>query len=168
MSSNQDATTLVKEWNLADNGDWSFDQTAKQAFITETWDYNQESLLGTNTYNFFSTFDRWADGVSHVWPSYMWLDQNKWKTMMIDNMSDTCYDASPMILLDKDETTVLTEQAIRDAWSQYWPAVVQSTDDAQFDENWEALGQAVNGAGIDTYTQAMQANYLKNLQKLGL
>ena len=168
VSATKDASTMVKEWNLADNGDWSFDETAKQAFITETWDYNQESLLGTNTYNFFSTFDRWADGTSHVWPSYMWLDQNKWKTMMLDNMSDTCYDASPMSMLEKDELTVLTEQAIRDAWSQYWPSVVQATDDAQFEANWEALRQAVNGAGIDAYTQTMQANYAKNLQKLGL
>ena len=63
---------------------------------------------------------------------------------------------------------MLAEQAIRDAWSQYWPTVVQSADDAQFEANWEALRQAVLSAGIDAYAQTMQQNYVNNMQKLGL
>lgn len=167
VESNKDSGTLIKEWSIDENGNWSFDDAAKQAFISETWDYNQEALLGTNTYNFFSTFDMWEDGVSHVWPSYMWQDENKWKSMMINNLKDTIFDASPMTLMEKDEDTTLIEQAVRDAWTQYWPAVVQSQDDEAFEANWSKLQQAVEGANIDSYTQVMQDNYQKNIQKLG-
>ena len=167
VESDKDSSILVKEWNIDENGNWEFDDIAKQQFISETWDYNQEALLGTSTFNFFSTFDRWEDGVHHVWPSYMWLDENKWKTMMIDNLEDTIFDASPMTLLEKDEETTLTEQAVRDAWTQYWPAVVQSKNDAEFETNWNTLQQAVIGANIDSYTKVMEENYKKNMAKLG-
>ncbi len=167
VASNKDPNKTVKEWNIDENGKWSFDEDAKKQFISETWDYNQEGLLGTSIYNFFSTFDRWPDGEHHVWPSHMWLSENKWKTMMKDNLKGTIFDATPMLLREMDADTALAEQAVRDNWTMYWPVAVQSKNDPEFEANWSALQNAVNGAGLDGYAKIMEDNYKKNTAKLG-
>ncbi|MDF2986315.1 MAG: transporter substrate-binding protein [Eubacterium sp.] len=166
VPSDKDPNKLIKEWNIDESGNWSFDEKAKEQFISETWDYNQEALLGTATYVFFSSFDRWPDGIHHVWASHMWFSENKWKTIMINNLKDTIYDATPMVLLEEDEDTALAEQAVKDSWTQYWPMVVQSKNDTEFEANWSKLQQAVNGAGIEGYAKTMENNYKKNMAKL--
>lgn len=166
VPSNKDASVMVKEWNIDEDGNWEFDAVARAQFLSETWDYVQEALLGTATYPFFNYYDRWSDGVHHVWASNMWFSENKWKTMMIDNLKDSIYDSSAFTLLEKSEETILTEQAFRDAWTQYWPSVIQAKSDAEFDANWTTLQNAVKGANIDSYAKVMEDNYKKNMEKL--
>jgi len=167
VPSNKDATKLIKEWNIDKNGKWAFDEEAKKQFISETWDYNQESLLGTGTYSFFNFYDRWPDGEHHAWASHMWSSENKWKTIMINNLKNSIYDATPMVLREIDEGTAISKQSVRDNWEQYWPMVVQSKNDAEFEANWNKLQQAVNGSGIEGYSKTMENNYKKNMAKLG-
>ena len=159
-----DSGESITEWNIDEDGNWAFDEDAEKQFVTGTWNGDDQSLTGASTFNFFSTFNYWGDNSTyHVWPSYMWQDQNKWKTMEINNMKGTIYDVSAMNISDKDDETKLTEQAIQDAWSQYWPAVVQSKNDAEFETNWSALQKAVEDAGIEKYTKTMEANYKKHM-----
>lgn len=86
---------------------------------------------------------------------------------MMNNLKGTIYDATPMILRQKDEDTTLIEQGIQDAWKQYWPIAVQSKSDTEFESNWKALQDALTGANIKAYTKTMEDNYKKNLSKLG-
>lgn len=167
VPSYKDPDVKIKEWNIDENGNWAFDEEAKKLFISETWDYNEEAVVGNNAYSFFSTCDRWSDGEYCIWGNQMWYSENKWKTIMMENMKGTIYDATPLILREKDQNITLTEQAISDAWKQYWPVVVQSGSSAEFESNWKALQQAMLGAGLEGYTDLMEKNYRKNMEKLG-
>ena len=166
VTSYKDPARQVKEWNIDENGNWSFDEEAKKQFVNETWDYNDEAVVGNGTYNFFSSSNRWSDGEYCIWGNQMWYSENKWKTIMMNNMKGTIYDATPMILRQKDENVTLTETAISDAWKQGWPTCVQSNSDEEFEANWTALQQAMTGAGIETYTRVMEENYQNNMEKL--
>ncbi|MBP8988733.1 MAG: sugar ABC transporter substrate-binding protein [Clostridia bacterium] len=167
VPSYKDPNKLIKLWNIDENGNWSFDPEAKQQFITETWDYPAEGVVNPGVFVFFTHCNRWADGVHCIWGNQMWYEENKWKSMMIENMKGTIYDFTPMALRDKDQNVVLTEQAIKDTWKQHWPLVVQSANDAEFDQRWTEFQEALRSVGIEEYTKITENNYKNNLAKLG-
>lgn len=154
-------------WHIDDDGNWYFDEGAKQLLIEENWDYPAEGVLGGDYAILFQTTKRWADGIHCVWRNQMWYEENKWKTMMIENMKDTIYDFTPMSLREKSSDTVLTETAITDTWKQHWPLVVQAANDTEFEQRWTAFQEALSAVGIEEYTRITEENYKANLEKLG-
>lgn len=163
----KDPSKTLALWNLEKDSSWTFDATAKQQFVTETWDYPAEGVVGNGWFVLFNHCNRWADGEHCIWGNQMWYSENQWKSMMIENMDGTIYDFTPMVLREKDEATILTETAIIDAYKQNWPLVVQANGDAEFDQRWTALQEALRAVGIEQYTKQTQDNYKANLEKLG-
>jgi putative aldouronate transport system substrate-binding protein len=162
----KDPSKQVKLWSIDKSGKWTFDPTAKQQFVTETWDYPAEGVVYSGMLQLFTHCNRWPDGEHCIWGNQMWYSENKWKSMMIKNMDGTIYDFTPMVLREKDEATILTETAITDAYKQNWPLVVQSKSAGEFDKNWKALQDALTAVGIVEYTKKTQDNFAANLAKL--
>lgn len=98
----------------------------------------------------------------------MWLDQNKWKKILQENTAGTIYDfTAARVVYKPDDPMKLIEQAVTDAWKQYWPLCVQANSDAELEEAWQNLQDALTAAGIEEYTQFRSDSYKKNMELLG-
>lgn len=161
-----DTDRTVKAWNLHDDGTWEIDPAAKEALIAETWNYNEASYEEFSP-ALFQNYSRWDDGEHCVWLNQMWYNENKWKTIMMNNMEGTIYNATSMTLLEKSDELMQMETAIRDAWTQGWPLAVLANSDAEFDSAWSMLQNALEAAGIHEYEKIAAENYAANEAKLG-
>lgn len=155
-----------KFWNIDEEGNWEVDPEAKQQLVTETWDYEAEHYW-TGVPWLFVNQTRWDDGEHNIWPNQMWYSENKWKSMMIDNLSDTIFDSSAMTLRVKSDDVKMAEQAVKDAWQMNWSAAVQANNDDEFEAAWKQLQDALTVAGIDKLEDALAENYKANMEKLG-
>lgn len=154
-----------KFWNIDENGNWEVDPEAKQQLITETWSYDDEYYWQGVPWLFMNQ-SRWDDGEHNIWPNQMWYDENKWKSMMIENLKGTIYDSSMYTLRVKPDEVKLAEQSVEDAWKMNWGGAVQANDDAAFDAAWTKLQDALNVAGIHQLEQALSDNYKANMKKM--
>lgn len=154
-----------KFWNIDENGNWEVDPEAKQQLITETWSYDDEYYWQGVPWLFMNQ-SRWDDGEHNIWPNQMWYDENKWKSMMINNLKGTIYDSSMYTLRVKPDAVKLAEQSVSDAWKMNWGGAVQANDDAAFDAAWTKLQDALNVAGIHQLEQALSDNYKANMKKM--
>ena len=154
-----------KFWDIDENGNWSVDPVAKEQLITETWSYDDEHYW-TGVPWLFVNQTRWDDGEHNIWPNQMWYTENKWKSMMIDNLSDTIFDSSALTLRVKSDEVKMAEQAVKDAWEMNWPQVVQAGSDADFDGAWTQLQSALMNAGVEKMEQAYSENYKAAMKKL--
>lgn len=156
---------IIKNWDLHEDGTWEFDAEAKKSFLDNTWDYSKEKQLGgtSNQLYLFRTNSRWEDGVHCIWPNQCWYEENPWKQMMIENLQGTIFDSTPLVVLERTPEFSMLENSVKDAWGQFWPACVQAKSDAELEKNWKALQDGLTAAGVEQYTEQMQANYLKNI-----
>lgn len=154
-----------KFWNIDENGNWEVDPQAKQQLITETWSYDDEYYWQGVPWLFMNQ-SRWDDGEHNIWPNQMWYEENKWKSMMINNLSGTIYDSSMYTLRVKPDEVKLAEQSVSDAWKMNWGAVVQANSDEEFDAAWTRLQDALKVAGINQLEQALSDNYKANMKKM--
>lgn len=160
-----DPSSTIISWTLDEEGNWEFLDEAKEAFLNDTWNYTKEEQLGATSgeYLLFRTVSRWDDGIYCVWPNQCWYEENKWKSMMIENLDGTIYDSTAMKILNTSAELTMMEAAVRDAWYQYWPVCVQSNSDAELEANWKTLQNALTSAGIEQLTEIYQENYKDNL-----
>ena len=166
----KDPTKSVISWTITSPTEWAVDPGAKEALLTETWDYNDEGVLGANTgaFNLSNCYDRWDDGEHCVWLNQMWYSENQWKQIMFENMAGTIFDATALLATASlPEDVNMAKTAVKDAWSQYYPLAVMAEDDDTFEAAWSALQEAVEMADLATYTQFMTENYQSNLAKMG-
>lgn len=155
-----------KFWNIDEAGNWEVDPEAKQQLVTETWSYDDE-YYWTGVPWLFMNQSRWEDGEHNIWPNQMWYEENKWKSMMIENLDGTIYDSSALSLRVKSDEVKLAEQAVNDAWKMNWSAAVQADTDEEFEQAWKTLQDALTVAGIETLQQAYSDNYKQALEKIG-
>lgn len=154
-----------KFWNIDEEGNWEVDPEAKQQLITETWSYDDEYYWQGVPWLFMNQ-SRWDDGEHNIWPNQMWYEENKWKSMMINNLDGTIYDSSMYTLRVKSDEVKLAEQSVSDAWKMNWGAAVQANNDAEFEAAWTKLQDALTVAGIDQLEQALSDNYKANMKKM--
>ena len=163
---NPDTTSCI--WELNDDGSWKFNDVAKEQLITETWDYNEEGIYGANTgvYCIMAYQGRFDDGVHCLWGNQMWYSENKWKGIMFENMAGTIFDGTALLFesLTMDEDVTFAKTAVADAWKQYYPLAVMAASDEEFEAAWAALQEAVEDAGLETYTNYRTENYQYNLE----
>ncbi len=169
VPSMKDAAKTVSTWHIEGPASWHFDEEAKQELLAETWDYNDEGVLGANTGAFAlsACYDRWDDGEHCVWPNQMWYAENKWKQIMFENMSGTIFDCTALLAVSSmPQDVAMAKTAVEDAYKQYYPLAVMAEDDDTFEAAWEALQDAMTAADVETYTQFYQSNYTANLEKM--
>lgn len=154
-----------KFWNIDEEGNWEVDPEAKQQLITETWSYDDEYYWQGVPWLFMNQ-SRWDDGEHNIWPNQMWYDENKWKSMMINNLEGTIYDSSMYTLRVKPDEVKLAEQSVSDAWKMNWGVAVQANDDAEFEAAWTKLQEALKVAGVNQLEQALSDNYKANIKKM--
>ena len=166
----KDPSKKISIWDITSPTEWSFNDTAKQQLLSETWDYNEEGVFGVSMgqLQLMTNLNRWEDGIHSVWPNQMWYGENKWKQIMFENMKDTIVDSTALLAMgSKSEELVMAETAVSDAWKQYFPLVCMADDDATFEAAWVALQDALTAANVDLMTQEWTANYKSNLAKIG-
>lgn len=169
MPSMKDSSKTVISWNIQSPTQWSVDENAKQALLSETWDYNDEGVLGANTGAFALSVcnDRWADGEHCVWLNQMWYSENKWKQIMFENMAGTIFDCTALLAVSSmPQDVAMAKTAVEDTYKQFYPLVVMAEDDDTFEAAWEALQGAMTAADVAAYTQFYQDNYQSNLAKM--
>jgi putative aldouronate transport system substrate-binding protein len=171
VESYENPGTYTTEWTLEDDGTWYINPDAKEQLITETWDYNEAGIYGGDS-GVFATMayqGRFADGVHCLWLNQMWYSENAWKSIMLENMQDTITDGTALLFesLTMSDDVTLAKTAVEDAWKQYYPLVVMSATDEEFEQNWANLQAAVEAAGLDTYTEYRTENYQANLELMG-
>lgn len=162
--------TYTEIWHLNDDGTWNFNEDAKAQLVGEVWDYNEEGIYGANSglFNNVAYQGRFEDGEHCLWPNQMWYSENEWKNIMFTNMDGTIFDGTALLFESvamSDEVT-FAKTAIEDAWKQYYPLVVLSDSEEEFEQNWQNLQIAVQNAGLDVYTEYRTANYQNNLSMM--
>lgn len=165
----KDPTKTFEVWSIESPTSWKINDEAKQQLLTETWDYPAEGVYGSSQGILTLSINRsrWADGIHCTWLNQMWYDEVTWKKLMFDNMKDTIYDATALAALgNRTEEQALAETAVTDCWKQYWPLVVMSASDAEFETNWTTFQEALKAAEIDVWTDFVQTNYQANLSRL--
>ena len=135
--------------------------------MAETWDYNEEGIYGANSglFNNLQYQGRFEDGEHCLWANQMWYSENEWKNIMFTNMSGTIFDGTDLLFesLPMSEDVTFAKTAVEDAWKQYYPLVIRSESDEEFEQNWQNLQAAVESAGLETYAAYRTANYQNNL-----
>ena len=159
--------TYSEIWHLNEDGTWYFNEDAKAQLVGETWDYNEEGIYGGNT-GLFSSLKyqgRFEDGEHCLWANQMWYSENEWKNIMFTNMAGTIFDGTDLLFesLPMSEDVTFAKTAVEDAWKQYYPLVIRSESDEEFEQNWQNLQAAVESAGLETYAAYRTANYQNNL-----
>lgn len=155
----------VKFWNIDEEGNWDVDPEAREQILNEEWSYDNAYYEEGMPWLFVDQ-SRWEDGEHDFWPNQMWYNENKWKSMMIDNLKDTIYDSSALTLRVKTDEQKIAEQAVSDAWRSNWGAAVQANSDAEFEQAWKNLQDALTVAGVDTLEKALSDNYKANMEKM--
>ena len=163
--------TYTEIWHLNDDGTWYFNEDAKQQLVSETWDYNEEGIYGANSGLFKSLQyqGRFDDGIHCLWGNQMWYSENEWKNIMFTNMAGTIFDGTDLLFesVTMTEDVTFAKTAVEDAWKQYYPLVVCSATEEEFEQNWQNLQEAVRSAGLDTYVAYRTENYQNNLSLMG-
>ena len=159
--------TYTEIWHLNEDGTWYFNEDAKAQLVAETWDYNEEGIYGANSglFNNLQYQGRFEDGEHCLWANQMWYSENEWKNIMFTNMSGTIFDGTDLLFesLPMSEDVTFAKTAVEDAWKQYYPLVIRSESDEEFEQNWQNLQAAVESAGLETYAAYRTANYQNNL-----
>jgi len=171
LPSYKDPSKTIAMWHITSPTDWSFDPVAKQQFIAEIWDYNDEGVFGVNTgiFDLVVNYDRWDDGESCVWGNQMWYSENKWKGIMFENTKGTIFDQTALLaqMLPMSPEVTMAYQAITDTWKQYYPLACMAASDEEFEAAWTTLQNAVRDADLATYVAYRTENYKRNLSKMG-
>ena len=155
----------VKFWNIDEEGNWEVDPEAKEQILAEKWSY-ENAYYEEGMPWLFVNQSRWEDGVHDLWPNQMWYDENKWKSMMMENLDGTIYDSSALTLRVKTDEQKIAEQGVTDAWKANWGDAVMADNEKEFEAAWKKLQDSLTSAGVDTLEQAMSDNYKKNMEKM--
>lgn len=155
----------IKFWNIDEDGNWEVDPTAREQILNEQWSYDNAYYEEGMPWLFVDQ-SRWEDGEHNFWPNQMWYDENKWKSIMIENLKDTIYDSSALTLRVKTDEQKIAEQAVADAWKANWGAAVQANSDEEFEQAWKNLQSALTSAGVETLEKALSDNYKANMEKM--
>jgi len=148
-------------WNLFDDGTWEFYEPARQQLVTETWNFNEAGFFSAMP-SVFIYVNRWPDGVHCFWPNQMWYEDNFWRGRMLPEIEGTMFDATAMQIVEFTDEIMLLDTAIVDAIRIHWPIVVTANNDAEFDQAWAALQNALEMAGIGRFEEIRAETYLRN------
>lgn len=153
-------------WNYVD-GKPSYTDTAKQAIIDSTFNYDEGYLMGMDQFNMVSGQGIFTDDEKN---SY-WLDQNfndeaKWKKMINDNLKDTIYENtfSDIPILTSNPLAITNKQ-INDLLETLWAKTVMSKTEEETIKNFNELKEKLNAAGLDKIEKFKSEEYQRRLKE---
>ncbi|MDU4890325.1 MAG: sugar ABC transporter substrate-binding protein [Clostridium sp.] len=154
-------------WNFTD-GQWSFNEKAKEEIINATYDYEKHYYSGQNRIWLSHPQGQLSDDPStNAWIDQCFNDDAKWKKMINENLADTVYDNSAMyeiVFLPNDDVTI-KQQQVEDTINMYWAKTVLSNSDDEFEKNYKVMKDALNKAGVNELQEYMSTEYNKILEK---
>lgn len=155
-------------WNYKD-GQWSFNEKAKQDIINGTYDYDAHYILGQNCFWFCHPQGAMSDNKDvNAWIDQCFNNEAKWKKIMNDNLRDTIYDNSAFdqIFPQPDDPIKVKIQQVYDTAKTYWAKAVLSKSDSEFNANYELLKNKLIQAGVNEVQEYLTKEYKNNLEKL--
>ncbi|NQT58524.1 MAG: sugar ABC transporter substrate-binding protein [Bacteroidetes bacterium] len=157
-------------WNVHDDGTWSFNESAKSGILDGTFDFQEAYTLGMGRFwmvmpTQFSHEER---------PTTVWWDQNfnqeaKWKKIMNDNLKDTIYDGTAYqeIAFDTENPVTLIKQQIKDLELTGFANAVMSETAEECIEEFMKMRQTAMKLGLGDYEEYMTSGYINNLKNWG-
>ncbi|GGG65076.1 sugar ABC transporter substrate-binding protein [Paenibacillus radicis (ex Gao et al. 2016)] len=156
-------------WNFEEGGKWSFNDTAKQALLAGDLDYEKtEAANGSNI--FWLAYPQGL--LSDDNKSTAWYDQNfnaddKWKKLMLDNVSDTIYESTERrVIFANDNPLTIKNQQIEELIKTGFAKIVMSKSEAEAVKNFEDLRSKAQKIGLSDIEKYRTEEYKKNLAKL--
>ncbi len=153
-------------WNIDENGNWSFVEKAKQEIINATYDYEAHRFYGDNRHWIVHPQGALSDDTStNAWIDQCFNDQAKWKKILNDNMAGTAYDNSAMIqiVFMPDDPITIVKQQVEDTIQSSWTKTVMSNTEEEFEKNYASMVSQLKKAGVDDLQVYMTEQYKKNL-----
>ncbi len=153
-------------WNIYEDGSWSFVEKAKQEIITATYDYEAHRYYGDNRHWIVHPQGAMSDDPSTTaWIDQNFNDESKWKRVLNENMAGTAYDNSAMIqivFMPNDPITIIKQQ-VEDTIQSSWTKTVMSNTEEEFNKNYASMVSQLKKAGVDELQVYMTEQYKKNL-----
>lgn len=153
-------------WNFTD-GQWSFNEKAKEDIINATYDYEKHYYSGQNRIWLSHPQGQLSDDPStNAWIDQCFNNDAKWKKMINENLKDTVYDNSAMyeiVFLPNDDITIKRQQ-VEDTINMYWAKTVLSNSDDDFEKNYKVMKDALDKAGVNELQEYMTTEYNKILE----
>ena len=158
-------------WNIHDDGTWSFNESAKAGILNGTFDFQEAYKRGMGRFwmvmpTKFSNEER---------PTTVWWDQNfnqeaKWKKIMNDNLADTIFDGTALqeIPFPTEDPVTLIRQQIKDIEMTGFANAVMSDTQAACIEEFMKLRENASKLGLEKYEKYMTEGYVNNLKNWGL
>lgn len=154
-------------WNFTD-GQWSFNEKAKEDIINATYDYEKHYYSGQNRIWLSHPQGQLSDDPStNAWIDQCFNNDAKWKKMINENLADTVYDNSAMyeiVFLPNDDVTI-KQQQVEDTINMYWAKTVLSNSEDEFEKNYKVMKDALDKAGVNELQEYMTTEYNKILEK---
>lgn len=158
-------------WNINEDGSWSFNEKSKQDSINGTYDYELHETFGPQQVWLAHGVEEMSDlPYGNSWFDQSLRYENKWLKILNENLSDTVYDASALIeinFLPSNDVTVVKQQ-VSDIITSYWAKAVLSNSDEEFETNFKELQSKADQAGVEKLQEYMTEEYNKNLTNWGL
>lgn len=155
-------------WNVAEDGSWSFVEEAKQGIIDATYDYEAHKYFGDNQYWLVHPQGAMSDDPTvNTWIDQCFNDESKWKKVLNENMAGTIYDSSAIsqIAFLPDDNISIIKQQVEDTISSTWAKTVLSNTPEDFEENYETMIKQLDKAGVNELQAYMTEQYKINLDK---
>jgi len=152
-------------WDYKD-GEWSWRESAAQAIIDATWDFEISDKLGQGVMWMVAGQGLMEDGKSTVWFDQNFNDRAKWKKIMHENLQGTIYDFSAFlsINLPPDDPITVTNQQIKDILDTGWAEVVTASTEQECESKFLELRDKLNKAGLGDLEKYYTEHYKQNLE----
>ncbi|MCL6457534.1 MAG: sugar ABC transporter substrate-binding protein [Gorillibacterium sp.] len=156
-------------WNYEGDSKWSFNETQKKAVLAGTMDYEkEEAATGTNV--FWLSYPQGLlsdDQKSTAWYDQNFIQDDKWKKMMNDNVADTIFDNTERrITFATDNPLTIKNQQIEELIKNGFAKIVMSKTAADAAKNFDELRDKAMKLGLQDIEKFRTEEYKKNLAML--
>lgn len=153
-------------WHFEGDGKWKFDEPQKQALLAGTFDWAKSDLLGgyALAYNIGYMPD---DNKSTWYYDQNFVQEEKWKKLIHDNLGDTVYDnTARRVTFAVDNPLTLVNQQITELIKNGFAKAVTSKTEADMLANFNEMKDKANSLGLKDLEKFRTEEYKKWLEIL--
>ncbi|WP_206669891.1 extracellular solute-binding protein [Paenibacillus luteus] len=156
-------------WNYEEDGKWSFNETTKQALLDGKLDFEKtEAANGSNS--FWLAYPQGLlsdDQKSTAWYDQNFIQDDKWKKLMHENVGDTIYDSTERrVSFMNDNPLTIKNQQIEELIKTGFAKAVMSKTEAEAIKNFDELREKAIKIGLADIEKYRTEQFKKNIALL--
>ncbi|RXZ79098.1 extracellular solute-binding protein [Paenibacillaceae bacterium] len=156
-------------WNYEEGGEWTFNETQKQTLLAGELDFEKiEAANGSNA--FWLAYPQGLlsdDQKSTAWYDQNFIQDEKWKKLMNENVADTIYDNTERrVTFANDNPLTIKNQQIEELIKTGFAKIVMAKTEADAISNFDELREKAIKLGLEEIEQYRTAEYKKKLDML--